>query len=413
MSKDFTRPCYALHLALEMGVTILDQTLTTIYELHAVRMPEYYRVGNPRLYQAIWKRISDNPPREYLYYSDDSTGLSYLALGIWEDRTLQYVVVIGPFLSSPVTTDWVLEHMQRYRYPSVYQNDLERYLKSIPYKRTSIMAIGEIACTIFRHPLDDCELSMTVEDSHVSYNTINEAQKLLLKDLYASIQTQYQVESRLRQAIRAGDLSRALEINNQFPISFHYRMPGNIMRIEKNTSYSFSTIMRLAALEGGVRPITAHLISEHFTHLIERAKTPNDIVELQTQMINSYCKAVQDDRLQGLSEVVRHAVSYIQCYYDEPISLHSVANAISFHPSYLAKTFRKEMGQTVVSYINQLRIAHVLQELPHCRASITDIALQAGFNSYSYFTTVFKKITGVSCREYVKQLPTAHEPTAE
>ena len=73
---------------------------------------------------------------------------------------------------------------------------------------------------------------------------------------------------------------------------------------------------------------------------------------------------------------------------------------MKYSPSYVAKRFREEMNMTVVDCINHVRINEAKLLLKSPIISITEIGFMIGYNSYNYFSSVFKKLTGMTCREY-------------
>uniref|UniRef100_UPI000B235A56 helix-turn-helix transcriptional regulator n=1 Tax=Clostridium sp. NkU-1 TaxID=1095009 RepID=UPI000B235A56 len=62
--------------------------------------------------------------------------------------------------------------------------------------------------------------------------------------------------------------------------------------------------------------------------------------------------------------------------------------------------FQNQYEKTPAEYLNGLRVASAKEFLASTPDNILQIALQSGFESLSAFYTQFKRITGVSPREY-------------
>jgi len=107
--------------------------------------------------------------------------------------------------------------------------------------------------------------------------------------------------------------------------------------------------------------------------------------------------------LQQSESVVEKAKRFIQSNYSKDITNQDVADHVFLTPGYLAKIFKAETGQYINNYINECRINAAKELLLQSDASISDIALQSGFDNISYFSTVFKKITGDTPYEFRKK----------
>ncbi|KAA8747601.1 response regulator [Paenibacillus sp. UASWS1643] len=102
--------------------------------------------------------------------------------------------------------------------------------------------------------------------------------------------------------------------------------------------------------------------------------------------------------------VVTRVIQYIEMNYSSTCTLQAVAAHVHVTPNYLSHLFKKETGQGFSQYVSKRRIDKAKLLLHSTRQSMADIAELTGFDNSSYFTTVFKQMTGVSPREYRKQV---------
>ena len=91
---------------------------------------------------------------------------------------------------------------------------------------------------------------------------------------------------------------------------------------------------------------------------------------------------------------------YILEHYREDIDRNDVAAVAYITPNYLSKRFRSEMGMSLREYINQLRIEDAKRLLLSTNATISEVASEVGYDNISYFSTVFRKICGMSPIEW-------------
>lgn len=94
------------------------------------------------------------------------------------------------------------------------------------------------------------------------------------------------------------------------------------------------------------------------------------------------------------------ALEYIDQHLDEELSLAKVAKQIYISPCYLCKIFKPITGQTFVSYVNSRRLELAKKLLISTNQRVDMIAIDCGFRTASYFSTLFRKQNGVSPIEY-------------
>ena len=86
----------------------------------------------------------------------------------------------------------------------------------------------------------------------------------------------------------------------------------------------------------------------------------------------------------------------------KPLTLEEVSSVASLSPTYFSKKFKLITGMGFKEYLNYVRLKHAQTALLTTNSSITDIALEYGFNDSNYFKDLFKKVYGKSPREYRK-----------
>lgn len=97
-------------------------------------------------------------------------------------------------------------------------------------------------------------------------------------------------------------------------------------------------------------------------------------------------------------------LSMIQHHYSENITLIDMAGSVHMNPNYFCRFFKEIIHQTPMQYLNYYRIESACEKLSSSDKSITEVALECGYNDASYFTKVFKKFKGITPAAYYKQL---------
>jgi len=100
------------------------------------------------------------------------------------------------------------------------------------------------------------------------------------------------------------------------------------------------------------------------------------------------------------SASITKAKVIVQTNSDDDISLGRVARAVNVSASYFSELFHKNTGLTFTEYVARVRVEKVKHLLANPRRQITASAYDTGFKSLSQFNRVFKRVCGVSPRDY-------------
>lgn len=93
-------------------------------------------------------------------------------------------------------------------------------------------------------------------------------------------------------------------------------------------------------------------------------------------------------------------MAYVQAHYAEKITNRELGELFHFHPTYLSDAFRKTYGKSLHQYVMERRILEGITLLEEGKKSVEEVAQAVGFYDSSYFCRYFKKVTGVSPKQY-------------
>lgn len=112
----------------------------------------------------------------------------------------------------------------------------------------------------------------------------------------------------------------------------------------------------------------------------------------------------KDERLARVNakntQAICDALGYIESNYREPISLQQVADACGMTYTQLTYLFSKCFVKGFSEYLLDLRLNYAQKLLLKTNMSVTDIALDCGFDNASYFAKKFKSSLGMTPKEY-------------
>lgn len=82
-----------------------------------------------------------------------------------------------------------------------------------------------------------------------------------------------------------------------------------------------------------------------------------------------------------------------------------LARSVGMSPQAFSRFFKREVGKTFVSYVNEWRIGLATRSLIETDVPITAIAVDSGFDNLSHFNRQFRRITGLTPSAYRRQTP--------
>ena len=104
----------------------------------------------------------------------------------------------------------------------------------------------------------------------------------------------------------------------------------------------------------------------------------------------------------GRNTVEKEMVSYIQQNYMGKILLREFGEQFHLSEKYISRYFKEHFHITLSQYVTYLRLEHAKQMLQETDISVTEVAMQSGYQNISYFIRSFKKTYGVSPLKYRK-----------
>lgn len=97
-----------------------------------------------------------------------------------------------------------------------------------------------------------------------------------------------------------------------------------------------------------------------------------------------------------MSDEIVYALEYMNNNYMNDISLQDVAAHVNLSPSYFSSLFKKELGMNFIESLNEIRIEKAKILLRDTNLKIYELAEKVGFKESTYFSTLFKKTTGLT-----------------
>lgn len=107
-------------------------------------------------------------------------------------------------------------------------------------------------------------------------------------------------------------------------------------------------------------------------------------------------------RVSEADRIVHEVAEYVGVHFGEDLSLFALAHRFSVSESHLSRKFKEVSGMGLNEYVTHVRIVNAERLLLTTDKSITSVAVECGFNDSNYFSTVFKKVKGITPLKFAR-----------
>ncbi len=206
-------------------------------------------------------------------------------------------------------------------------------------------------------------------------------------------------EKQLRQTVIAGDKKEAQRLLNELLGHIYCSDDFDLARIRPRI-IELIVVLSRASIDAGADSREIFLYNDAYMQQVQKFTDVEELSAWITDVMHRFIQHSFDFAQIKHSDVVFKAMEYIRQNYDRKLSLDDIAQHVYLSRSYLSSLFREETGQTLFSYINQVRVEKSKLFLMDPGVSLAETAALCGFEDQSYFTKVFRKITSLSPKQY-------------
>ncbi|MCL5071257.1 MAG: response regulator [Actinobacteria bacterium] len=102
-------------------------------------------------------------------------------------------------------------------------------------------------------------------------------------------------------------------------------------------------------------------------------------------------------------KLIEDIKGYVLENADTEINLTDIASRLYYNPSYVSRIFKEEMNKNFSEFAMEVKIKHAKELMDNTDLKLYTICEKVGYKDYKYFSTLFKKITGMSPNDYKNQ----------
>lgn len=171
-----------------------------------------------------------------------------------------------------------------------------------------------------------------------------------------------------------------------------------------------SSRIRMQDVSGGedafISGILSGLIAEMQSSVIANPLFVNGLLKsLTVHLLRQYADTKAKIKLRSTllpTWKLRRVLDHMEAHLAEPFDLDCLAALCGMSRFHFSRSFRTTTGQTPSGWFMQRRVQKASEMLCKTNVPIIEIALEIGYESPSHFAQVFRRVTGVSPRDYRK-----------
>jgi len=234
-----------------------------------------------------------------------------------------------------------------------------------------------------------------IEDSEFNWSVVSEASNGIDALKMLEVHQPDLILTDIRMPVMDG-IEFVAEVRKKYPST-----PIIILSGYRNFEYAQAAI-KLGVIDYLVKPCTEedihamlHKANRYLQSHANPAKQPNkkESSEVQTT----------DEKQQKL---IAKAIAYMNLHYKDDCRLTEVAMHVRLNASYFSVLFKKITGESFTAYLTRLRLEKAVQLLCSTNLKVFEIASATGFDNSNYFINVFRQYHAISPKEFRNQSKT-------
>jgi AraC-like DNA-binding protein len=338
-----------------------------------------------------------------------STGIEhYFSIQLPENTQLNGLIIVGPVTYSKLTEEIIYGLINDFPI-NIKKDEIIQYYKALPIlSQFNFINMSMVFFyMLFQQQLDLVELFQ--KNKQLATKKIEvEKQYILIAEQrhYTMVDYDPAVEKRLFDSIQAGNKNEVIK-SMQSMYSFGQNAvlsKKSHLRSRKNLAISGITLATRAAIDGGLFPEAAYTLSDLYIQNLEELNDIKAVDQLVENAFLEFTVRVEQSNSNKYSTPVYICQTYVFTHLYEDISLAQLAEKASITQSYLSALFKKEVGVTISEYIQRAMIDEAKNLMDHTSHSLIEISSMLNFHDQSHFTKIFKKLVGVTPKQYKRGL---------
>lgn len=205
-----------------------------------------------------------------------------------------------------------------------------------------------------------------------------------------------------------------------YPLIYYQQIAEWIQSSRRNETYtvlsSFMEYLRSQPSNGMIQPYKIAMeLAMHIKHVLyvtgmahisfdyypNAIRTLNELEHWMIETIDTVCSEGRGFTNTRHRQTVEYMVQYVADHFAEDINTNMIAAKLYMSRNHAANIFREAMGESFTSYLVKYRMNKAKEMILSGKFMIYEIAEHVGYKNVPYFSTLFKKHTGLNPSEFL------------
>ncbi|WP_262684232.1 helix-turn-helix domain-containing protein [Paenibacillus baimaensis] len=220
----------------------------------------------------------------------------------------------------------------------------------------------------------------------------------------------YELEKLIKLSLEKRDINLMRVVMNKYKISpppDRMSKQEAIFNDRANAIRIIDTAIRIS-INCNVNSEQAFSLGEVIIADISRVTDRIKLIDYLDNAIQLFIRIIKEAENHAYSLHVERCIRYIQQHIFDELKVKNIAVQQQISPDYLSNLFYSDTGINLSTFIHKQKIKEAQLLFSYCPSySINDVATMLSFKHVSHFSTLFKKYTGLTPREYKIQINSA------
>lgn len=201
--------------------------------------------------------------------------------------------------------------------------------------------------------------------------------------------------SRWRYLLRSEDFHRLMEEMERYFVQEHHTFTAERLH---HFHQDFIQVLYAVMEE---KQIPAHVLFQRKENAAYFKNAPDSISNTITWLFSAVTAlSVFLDEARSSQNYTQQACAFVMEHLNQDFTRQDIADHVHLSQNHLARLFRRETGMSISEFILQERMKRAFQLLTDTKLAVGEIAEKCGYENYSYFLTLFRRVAGMTPSQY-------------